>query len=379
MIREDELNNESILANQVPDFDADHYDEPVLNEEYFETPEDEGGANPEVQEPEYKNEASKYLGTKVGYMQKNDKADADVEEWKQKHHLTRVGEKIGDNADIRDGWMEVDRRLLGKRSMFYPEDWRFRIRPATVEAIRNWSTIDDENPNSIDDVFNEILKTCLSIVTSNGPLPWGNINSWDRFYFILLIREYTFVNGESKIQYDEDCVNCENPVTFTLTSSALDYELPDDEIMPYYVQNNRTWVIDPEEFEVYGQEPVTLYVPTLEKEANIKSWLIPLVQQNKKYDPVFIKFLVWMAPKISKDTTIAQRQIKEIEKRFKSWDVEMFSFMDDVIKNITIIPATKLITHCPICGEEVTSDIRFQNGVRSLFNMANKHKKFGKK
>ena len=76
-------------------------------------------------------------------------------------HLTRVGQRIGDSAEIREGWMTVDRKLLGERDVFYPEEWEFRIKPATVEAIRNWSTIDEENPNSIDIVFDEILKACL--------------------------------------------------------------------------------------------------------------------------------------------------------------------------------------------------------------------------
>ena len=47
--------------------------------------------------------------------------------------------------------------------------------------------------------------------------------------------------------------------------------------------------------------------------------------------------------------------------------------------NIIVTPATNMITKCPICGEEVTTQIRFQDGVRSLFSMANKHRKFGKK
>ena len=114
-------------------------------------------------------------------------------------HLTRVGQRIGDSAEIREGWMTVDRKLLGERDVFYPEEWEFRIKPATVEAIRNWSTIDEENPNSIDIVFDEILKACLKIVTPNGPLPWSQINTWDRVFFVLLIREYTFINGDSKV------------------------------------------------------------------------------------------------------------------------------------------------------------------------------------
>ena len=346
------------------------------------------GQIPEVQEEvavesqnENVNSASQYIGQKLqhkigGYAESDKEADSKLVEEK---HLSRVGDKIGQNMEIRDGWMDVDKRLLGPRAVFYPEDWQFKIRPATVEAIRNWSTIDDENPNSVDDVFNEILKYCLTISTPKGNLPWGNIRSWDRFFFVLLIREYTFIDGEKKIEFTEDCPSCDNPVKFTLNSQGLLHEMPDAAIMRYFSQEEQNWVIDPTEYDVEWPESIVLYLPTLEKDANIKAWLIDRVQNNKKVDQVFIKFLPWLAPKISKDLTIAQRQIREYEVKFKSWDSEMFSFMDEVINNIAVVPRTTLIETCPTCGEEVSAQISFQNGIRSLFNMAGGRKKFGSK
>ena len=354
-------------------------DEKILAEQIPEAVEE----NVKVQQVDDENEnpASQYIGTKLqhkigGYAETDKEKDAELVE---KKHLTRVGEKIGQNVEVRDGWMDVDKRLLGDRAIFYPEEWQFKIRPATVEAIRNWSTIDDENPNSVDDVFNEILKYCLTIVTPTGNLPWGNLRSWDRFFFVLLIREYSMINGEKKIEFTEDCPSCDNLVTFTLNSQSLMYELPDPDIMKYFSHDEQNWMIDPNEYDVNWPEPVILYLPTLEKDANIKAWLIDRVQNNKKVDNVFVKFLPWLAPKISKDLTIAQRQIREYEVKFKSWDADMFSFMDEVINNIAVLPSTKLVEICPTCGEEVSAQISFQDGIRSLFDMASGRKKFGKK
>ena len=102
----------------------------------------------------------------------------------------------------------------------------------------------------------------------------------------------------------------ETPVEFNLTSDALMYDMPDEEVISYYDQTSRTWAIDPSEYEVEG-DPITLYVPTLEKDANIKAWMIRKLQENRntKIDPVFIRFVSWMTPKISKDDEISKRQI----------------------------------------------------------------------
>lgn len=329
--------------------------------------------------PENVNPASQYLGKqlthKIGKIPETENDD----EIADKKGLSKVGESIGEKAEIREGWIPVDRELFGERSNFYPENWEFSIRPATVEAIRNWSVIDDENPNSIDDVFNEIIKSCISIRNGNQMIPWGNINSWDRFFLLLLVRDYTFVNGETQIKYDEECPGCDNPVTFELNSQNLMYEFPDEEVMYQFIQEEKSWHIDPQEYEI-DAEPFILYLPTLEKEVNIKNWLISVLRENpnKKIDQVFLKFLPWMTPKISKDETIAKKQIKSAELSYKSWDMEMFTFMDEVIKNIIITPSTKLKVKCQTCGEEVTSDIRFPNSIRDLFHIKTK-KKFGKK
>lgn len=302
-------------------------------------------------------------------------------EFIKSQNLSKIGQKIGDTTRVREGWLPVDRTLLGERDIFYPSDWSFYIRPATVEAIRNWSMIDDQNGNSIDEVFNEVLKTCLQIKDSTDrPIPWHNICSWDRFFFLLLIREYTFQNGESNISYYEDCPECETPVEFNLTSDALMYDMPDEEVISYYDQTSRTWAIDPSEYEVEG-DPITLYVPTLEKDANIKAWMIRKLQENRnaKIDPVFIRFVSWMTPKISKDDEISKRQMKQLKMAFDSLSIDQFEFMDEVLKNIIVTPKTKLIAKCLSCGEEVTSDIRFPDGVSGLFHVQSKRRKFGKK
>ena len=358
-------------------------DDSVLNEEAL------AGQIPEYTEPkvETKAEPSVYdmVGTKLGSFTKSEQVHndriAEAESCNESIGGTKLGGNIYEAAEARAGWVEIDRALLGERDYFYPEDWRFYVRPATVEVVRNWSMLDENNGNSIDDVFNEILKYCLSIKTGTGTKPWQAINNWDRFFFVLLIREYTFVHGESNVEYYEDCPNCDSPVKFTLNSQALMYEMPDQEVLQYFDRANRVWVIDPADFEIPASAPLQLYIPTVEKDANIKAWIIMEHNENdkKKFDPVFIKFLPWLCPVISKDFNIARTQIRKAEMTFKSWNTDMFSFMDDVLKNISVTPSTNISAVCSSCGEEVTARLRFPDGVGALFNVVNRRKKFGTK
>lgn len=277
---------------------------------------------------------------------------------------------------VADGWIPLDRSELGRRSMFYPEDWEFSIRPATVQAIKNWTSVDEEDPEALNKVFNEIIRLCVRITDSKETVhTWQEVNSWDRFWFILKVREYTFVKGESKIEYTDQCENCDEDLVFTLNSSSLTYEFPDDDLLKYW--DGSKWVIDPREYDV-DADPITLYTPKLGKDQAIIDWAIARARQGKKdIDENFIKFLVWMISKPSRDPQNFETQVRQAQNIYKSWSIEMNSFMNDVVRNITINPSEKLLTKCPHCGAEVTSQVQFPNGVGALFQTATKAKKFG--
>lgn len=283
--------------------------------------------------------------------------------------------------EIRDGWIPIDRSELGIRSQFYKSGWQFRIRPATVEAIRNWSSIDEDNLAVVNNVMNEIVKSCVSIFdeNTNMAVSWDKINSWDRFWFILKAREYTFVNGEQAMEFDEECDECGENVHFVLTADSLFYEFPDHDVVERnWNQEEMYWDIDPHDYNV-DHRKVKFYVPNLQKDAAILQWLYNQNETGKKIDEVFVKFLPYMLERAPKDANLLARMIKECYNEYKSWDTETFIFFDEVRRNITINPTEKLIGICPNCGEEVRSTVRFPNGIKYLFAIQGKHRKFGSK
>lgn len=385
-INKEQVNQEEALASQIGSIGgpSQQYEDDIDVSNIPTEEEARQIANLQNEHPVEQQEERHIVGQKLQNFGKLGHLSQDeMKQFDEEKKLTRIGQRIGDTAEIREGWMTVDRALLGERDIFYPKEWEFRIKPATVEAIRNWSTIDEENPNSIDIVFDEILKSCLRIITPTGLLPWHQLNTWDRFFFVLLIREYTFINGDSKVEFKRECSNCEAEVTFTLDSQSLMYDMPDDEVMDKYNRADRTWHIYPSDYDVKcDSDEIVLYVPTRDKDANIKNYMISRLQQdqNAKIDRVFFKFLPWMLPKVSKDVNIAKGQIRKAETEYKSWDIDMFEFMDNVITNIAVTPATTLLGICESCGEEVTAPIQFPNGIASLFHRNDKVvKRFGKK
>lgn len=281
-----------------------------------------------------------------------------------------------ETVEISSGWIPINKDEMGIRSQFYPETWEFYVKPATMSAIKNWTAIDESRPDQVNKVFDEIIKQCVKIDThATQGAGWAQVNSWDRFWFILKVREYTFGMGENKVEFTDECAECGQEISYKLTADALHYEFPDDNLIQDY-WNGKEWEIDPTEYEV-EHEPIKLYTPKLGKDEKIIDWAVQKQREGGKIDETFIEFLVWLIDKPSKDLSMLDRQIQKIYKEYKEWDVDMFTFMRDVIKNITINPSENLSTRCPHCGQETISGVQFPDGIQALFGSNKPRKKFG--
>lgn len=285
-------------------------------------------------------------------------------------------EERKERVNVGDGWVPVDRSEMGIRSDFYPKEWEFFVKPAPVSAIKNWTAIDETRTDQVNQILTEIVRTSVKISTNGvGVAGWQAINSWDRFWFVLKVREVTFMNGEAKIQFSDACSECDQEIDYELTSHGLFYEFPDAELVEKY-WNGMAWNIDPAEYDV-DYEPITLYTPNLGKDHAIIDWATAKVRAEQKLDENFLRFLPWMLNRAAKDMQVLDRQIETLYKQYKGWSITMYEFMDDVVRNITINPSERLRVTCPHCGQEATSTVRFPNGVKVLFKTESKAKKFG--
>lgn len=319
-------------------------------------------------------------GGGLGKLRSKSKKDQLTEEEQKsleefKERAKNIKEEQADVV-VGSGWIPVDRSEMGTRSLFYPADWSFFVKPATVQLIKNWTSIDDNDPQQVYRILNEVVKSSVKIETGGSfGRGWQSINTWDRLWFVLKVREVTFAKGESKVEYEDECDKCGANIIYTLSPSALHYEFPDDDLIEKYWDGQK-WVIDPEEYGV-SHAQITLYTPTLGNDDTILEWVRAKVQMKQTVDETFITFLPWMFNKVPKDPQMIDKMFNKIYTEYKDWDINMFEFMSDVVRNINIDQSETLRVKCPECGQEGTSTVRFPNGVKELFRVETQVKKFG--
>lgn len=255
------------------------------------------------------------------------------------------------------GWKNVPFESLPSNGLFYQEGTQIAIRAASVAEIRHWSTMDDNDLLSTDDMLNFIIEKCCRIKVPGKPGNYKDLLEIDRFYLIFAIRDFTFKNGENKLMIsvtDDDGLE----EKIEITKDVLDYFNPDERIMNYYDANEKCFKI-----RMKNGESFNLYLPTLGIMNFIKSYIKQKQQANKNVDKAFIKYAPYLFPEWK---TLSQASYDKAMQESLTWSLQRISVLDKLIE-ILASSVNPQIRYVSSGGGEKVSPLNFPGGFKSIF------------
>ena len=255
------------------------------------------------------------------------------------------------------GWKNIPMDSLPTGGHFYPEGTQIAIRSASVSEIRHWSTIDQNDLLSMDDMLNFIIEKCCRIKIPNRSTTHRNLVELDRFYLIFAIRDLTFKNGENKLVIT---VSDDNGVEekIEVTKDSLDYFNPDERLQKYYDSSERCFKI-----QMKNGESFNIYLPTLGIMNFIKNFIKKKQNENKNFDRTFIKY----APFVFPDWNILTQAVYEREAQNSlEWSLQKISVIDKLVEILSssINPQVRYVSSN---GGERVAPLDFQGGIKSIF------------
>jgi hypothetical protein len=266
-------------------------------------------------------------------------------------------------------WKNLPIQNLPSGGIFYPDDTEITVRAANVGEIRHWSTIDESDALSIDDMLNFILEKCLRIKTKDTAawLSWRDICDVDRMYLIFAIHEQTFPNKENVLWTRFECNGaCSAETKFSTevrtTSSLLqNYELS-EEMLPYFRQDYKCFEIVSEKLN----ETFYLYAPTLGVIERIKAKITSERKKGRSVDKAFIKVLPYL---IQDWNSFDDAEYTKLKNESLSWHINKFSFIDRFANLYQDGKSLNTTMACPKCGDKMTSPLFLGSSftIKSLF------------
>lgn len=263
----------------------------------------------------------------------------------------RSNEQISASNQI--GWQKIKLQDLPTKGYFYPEDTEIVIRSASAQEIRHWSTLQEDDLSTLDDMLNYVLERCVGFKTPTGFSSWKDIKEIDRFYILLAVREYTFVKGENHLQVKVSETN-----TLNVTKDMIDFMNFDERLMKYYDAQKRCFVL-----KFKSGNVIEVSIPSVGVTNFLKTYIQRKQNQGHNFDMDFISF----APFICKDWRgLTDAGYEQIVLNSNSWSIAEISVLTH-LKDLFVETVSPVVKYVDEGGTERKAPLNFQGGIKSVF------------
>ncbi len=257
------------------------------------------------------------------------------------------------------GYTELVLQNLPSAGRFYPFGMKILMKAATVNEIKDFSTLEETNLYDIDDKLNNILVACCRVEMQGKLGSYKDILEEDRIYVILSIRELTFKQGENKLVLPAICSQCTHENKFEMKTNNLQYNDKDNTVEKYYSENDRLYYIPTKSVGTLKMAP-----PTIGVMKEITSYIRKKEEKKEKWDKSFLQVI----PYLVKDWRgFSEKEIFDRHVEFQGWSTKKYSLIYRLADMMKLGVKQEFIERCERCEGEVTVPITFQGGLKSLF------------
>lgn len=258
------------------------------------------------------------------------------------------------------GYHEIWAENFPSKGLFYTTGARFFIRAASVKEIRHFSTINEQDPFSVDEALNEITKSCLMIRLPGKQASFKDLREEDRIHIILTIRDLTFSQGENRLALNVTCRECNHENEIEIKNDSFETNVLSDTIMKYYDDERKIFVV-----QTKSSGTIELVPPSIGVMGEVTKLIRRTQEQEgRKLDASFVKTLPYM---IQDWRGLNEQRIKNLEIEFMQWDTTRYNTFSALTEMCKVGVKDQLHRECEKCGSEVRTQISFPGGIKSLF------------
>lgn len=260
-------------------------------------------------------------------------------------------------------YIEANKEIMPYKAMFYPETWKFKCRAAMGAEIAAFSTIDAEDPMSVNDGINEILKSCLRIETGvgSGTVSYKNLYEFDRLWFVMFIRDLTMAHAEKSLNYEVKCEHCGESNTVTLSFDNLCTIELSDIAKKYFNRDECAFIIPTKSYGTLKIQPTTIFRADL-----FKDWMLEEARKKGNPNKAFIKLF----PLLLNSTNDHQpKALEQAQKDFFiiSSDSRRLTLYMKLANELQVGLNQNIHYTCESCEREAQAGIQFPDGIANLF------------
>lgn len=269
-------------------------------------------------------------------------------------------------------FIPIAKTKLPSKSLFYDDDMVISIKAANTQEVKNFSSMDEDDPFEIDSSVINILNTCCKIIKHNEKiLSYRDISDFDKVFAFFSIRDRTFLANkrESNLMSKIGCSHCGTENSRPISNETFGFYKISDELMKYYSSTEKCFVFSD---DLLGSEPLKIYVPTIGITESITSYIKDCEVQKQTgsggyYNSNDLTILMYT----TKDWRSFDDKGQYIKSRLsditKKWSEDKYILVGEIIKRLKVGIKPNISYPCTSCGKEVSTPVRFRSW-RSLLS-----------
>ena len=277
---------------------------------------------------------------------------------------TRVDKQANKNSDDpleyknNLGYTTIPIDTLPTQGLFYPEGTRITIRAAKGAEIKHWSTMNATDVNAIsqtDDILNYIIERCVKVSMPGIPgSSWKDIKEVDRFYLLLAIREYTFIDDKE----NQLMVPISETEEMPVRKDMVDFIKIPEELMKWYSSEERCFICT-----LKTGKTLKFFIPTVGISQWLKNYARAKAQAGEPYDEDFILYAGML---INDYRYLSQRAYEAMVAEAQTWSAKEWSLVA-YIRDQLNAAAVPSIKYTKEDGTEVEQPFTFRGGLKAIF------------
>lgn len=296
---------------------------------------------------------------------------------------THDQQKIDDSKEFAKeadqiGYVDVFPNKFPSEAKFYGADWKFKIKAATFDEVKDYSSMREEDIYDVDEHVHRIMGNNIEILRgkkSKGS--FKDLSQTDKIFAIFAVRDRTMMvqQREKKIYQIIECPHDGHKNKVEINNDIFDYYKIPQGIMKWYDEDERCFIIKD---KVIGEQPLKIYIPTIGVIQHISDFIKEKNRQKQSgAGGFFNKHHLDMASFLVKDwreldvefsvITNIMHQVKDV------WNYDRHQTMSKAVDKINygINPIITIRCGGTGCDKEVSATARFQ-GFKSLFDISNR-------
>lgn len=276
------------------------------------------------------------------------------------------------------GFVDVFPEKLPSEGKYYDKEFKFKIKSATFEEIKDYSAMREGDIYDVDEHIQRIMDANIRITRGkNGNGNYKDLSQTDKIFFIFAVRDRTMMiqQREKKIYQTIECPHCGYKNKIEINNDIFAYYTIPSGITKWYDEVERCFIIKD---ELLGEQPLKIYIPTVGVIQHMGEYIKFKNQQQQTGEGGFFKqHHLDMASFLIKDwrsldpefNTLGNliHQIKNV------WNYDRYQTMSKAVAKINYGINPNITIKCSGvgCGKEVHATARFQ-GFKSLFDFSNR-------